>query len=903
MPPRHAFLFFLSSLLAGFPAAAADPQSAATVRAADRGAPTLFLEDGRKVFTNYAGDFPAGQVRPLALASADFDEDGMPDLAAGYATPAGGIVTIYRGNVDALWPEGKPASNGPPPAFLPDARSFALPEAPDLLGSGDFDADGHFDLVAAHLGSHSLYLLRGDGHGGFAPPEQISLPGAITALTTGEINRADGLTDIAVGVTSSSGSLVLVFESPRGALRDKPESIAIPAAASALAMMPLDDDPFNDLAVAAGNQLWSIHGRDRKLTLPRAIRDAVPPAEITRQTLPFRILTLTSGHFTSGITDLAALGDDGRVHFLERSDAEYQAARNELTVRMAAPKGMPTPVRKGTRNPGSMPQKPQTRELVLRTDVALPATQESGRLVAAHTSMTKADDVIVTDAAGRRLHVISRQGPGSMRLAASLDTAVGAPAAVLPMRLHPSALRGLVVLQQGQPEPSVLLPRVTPQNTFTVTNTQDPGSNGVQDTTSAPVGSLRWAILNANSATGPSLINFDIPTTDPSYDPNSGTFTIVPLPNTNCGAASGTLDFPCIGLPWVETGVTIDGYTQPAGTLNGVTKPAASANTLINGDNAVLKIVINGAQAGNGEDALFSDGGSDTFRGLVLNGFLIPQQVSQENAVVGGYGIELESGNNFVEGNFSGTDYTGTKTLENFIGLGGFAGPNTIGGTTPQARNLSSGASASAVGLTLIADPNTCFIQGNYIGTDRTGTLSLGGAGYDSAGTNQIVGGTAAGSGNLFAGAGTGVFISIGPGNSFNPTGNMVQGNLIGTDVTGAVALANSTGVFITQAEQNLVGGTTPGARNVISGNISDGIDIVDDSESNTVEGNYIGVDISGSKALANGSYGIGHITFDQTELYAAGTVIGGETRRRQCHQRERAGGNHPRRAGSDRGD
>ena len=55
-------------------------------------------------------------------------------------------------------------------------------------------------------------------------------------------------------------------------------------------------------------------------------------------------------------------------------------------------------------------------------------------------------------------------------------------------------------------------------------------------------------------------------------------------------------------------------------------------------------------------------------------------------------------------------------------------------------------------------------------------------------------------------------------------TRNVVEGNYIGTDVTGTVALANAlAGVAITAstipASNNTIGGTTPAARNVISGN------------------------------------------------------------------------------------
>lgn len=106
-----------------------------------------------------------------------------------------------------------------PPAFLPDARVFALPEPPDFLAAGDFDADGHWDIAASHIGSASFWLLKGDGHGGFAEAQRIALPGRVSAMTAGDVNRADGLTDLIVAVTSSDGAQVLVFESPNGALR------------------------------------------------------------------------------------------------------------------------------------------------------------------------------------------------------------------------------------------------------------------------------------------------------------------------------------------------------------------------------------------------------------------------------------------------------------------------------------------------------------------------------------------------------------------------------------------------------------------------------------------------------------------------------------------------------------
>ena len=870
---RLEFALFAGVLASQMPAQAADT---ATIRAADRGAPYLFLRDGRKVVTNYTGNFPTGQARPLALASADFDEDGMPDLVSGYAAPDGtGIVTIHRGNVDALWPYGGAIRRGEPPAFLPDARVFWLPTPPDFLGAGDFDADGHWDIVAATLGSKTLYLLRGDGHGGFSAPERIGLPGAVTAFTTGEMNRADGLTDIAVGVSGPGGTQVLVFESPRGALRDKPEEFPMPAAVSALAMLPLDDSHLSGLAAGAGNQLLAIHGRDRKLSYPKGVRDGVAAAEITRQTLPFAVRALAFGRFTSAtLLDLAALGDDGRVHFLERPDADYQAARAELPVAMSSHNGLPAPMRRGTRDFSSLPKKPESKELALRDDVAMPSMLDAAaRLVTAHTSTTGVDDVIVVDTAGSRLHVISRNPAArSMRLGASLE-AVGAPAAVLPMRMNPSALHGLVVLQQGQLEPSVA-PQ-TAQNTYTVTNTQDPGPSEFNTQNTSVPGSLRWAISMATNAAGPSTINFAIPVSDPNYNPNDGSFTITPLPTTNCGG-TGPDTVPCQGLPPLPSGCVLDGYTQPGGTLNGITQPAASPNTLIDGDNAVVKIRISGASANTGPSAVWLFNGNSTVRGIVATGFAAATINSGQNTS-GGYGVDAESGGNVVEGNFLGTNAAGTAVIPNYIGTGGFGGGNVIGGTTPQARNLISGNSFGNFGSAVDSAPNTYFVQGNYVGTDRTGTLALGGAGFSNNGVAMVVGGTAAGAGNLMSGnSNVGIGFSYVTGNPFTPDSNIVQGNFVGTDVTGKLAVGNGGGIVVDNGQHNQVGGTTPAARNVVSGNFGAGIEIDDGALQNNVQGNYIGADVTGSHALANNGDGIYHATTG-TLPSAVGTLIGGD--------------------------
>src|SRR4029079_3308694 len=161
------------------------------------------LQNGHDLLTSYQGPenlqraLRQNQAEPRSLASADFDEDGVPDLVTGYAYNGRGIITIHRGNVDSIYPNTPEAkqrkADGTFTAapFLSPGRVFDAPAAADFVAAGDFDADGHFDLAAAGRGSRVLLLLAGDGRGGFALPRESSLPGAVTALVAGEINRAD----------------------------------------------------------------------------------------------------------------------------------------------------------------------------------------------------------------------------------------------------------------------------------------------------------------------------------------------------------------------------------------------------------------------------------------------------------------------------------------------------------------------------------------------------------------------------------------------------------------------------------------------------------------------------------------------------------------------------------------
>jgi len=215
---------------------------------------------------------------------------------------------------------------------------------------------------------------------------------------------------------------------------------------------------------------------------------------------------------------------------------------------------------------------------------------------------------------------------------------------------------------------------------------------------------------------------------------------------------------------------------------------------------------------------------------------------------------------NLVQGNAIGLSAAGTNALPN--GLNGItfggASSNIVGGTVAAARNVISGNANNGVGILTLPDVQNVIV-GNYIGTDVTGTKAVPNtlAGVLVQACSNFVGGVTAGSGNVISGnAQEGIYLV---GTNGNVTGNVVQGNWIGLDATGANILGNAnTGVGISSAAANQIGGTAPGARNVISGNGNSGIVLSDaGTAGNVIQGNYIGTDQTGSLARGNHLDGI----------------------------------------------
>ncbi|HWZ65571.1 MAG TPA: right-handed parallel beta-helix repeat-containing protein [Patescibacteria group bacterium] len=230
--------------------------------------------------------------------------------------------------------------------------------------------------------------------------------------------------------------------------------------------------------------------------------------------------------------------------------------------------------------------------------------------------------------------------------------------------------------------------------------------------------------------------------------------------------------------------------------------------------------------------------------------------------------IITNTGNNIIAGNYIGTDSTGTGAAPNGtdgIGILNSAN-NTVGGTTVADRNVVSGNTGNGIGITGSAASGN-VISGNIVGANSSGTGSIPNHGDGiliNQSPNNTVGGT---TGTTPGGACTGA-CNLVSGNRVNGigiwmpsgTGNTVQGNMVGLTLSGASGLANGDiGVEVNETSGNIVGGTTPGARNVLSGNNGAGVFITGgNAHDNIVQGNYIGTNSAGNGGIGNHKMGLG---------------------------------------------
>ena len=340
---------------------------------------------------------------------------------------------------------------------------------------------------------------------------------------------------------------------------------------------------------------------------------------------------------------------------------------------------------------------------------------------------------------------------------------------------------------------------------FSVTNVNDSGA-----------GSLRQAINDLNLSVDPAnTIEF------------SGLAGVAPV------KINLATDLPEIYIP-----VTIDGYTQPNSQVNTATDGST---------NAVPGVEL----CGNGFSllrglVLVSPADDSTIRGLVVNEF-------------GSSGILVMANNAIIAGNFVGTDATGTLNKRNMAGIElDYGSGNRVGGTAIEDKNLVVGCYnfRGTKAAIPVFQSNNNVIEGNLIGTDKTGTVSLGLSScgiFLNASSGNTIGGVTEASRNIISGNTNGLFGVLMLDDSDS---NIVQNNYIGTDLTGSFALPNGRGVGVRVSSNNTI------SDNLISGNKFEGVllGIEPTSEgivNNVISTNKIGTDASGSSVVPNGRDGV----------------------------------------------
>jgi hypothetical protein len=166
-----------------------------------------------------------------------------------------------------------------------------------------------------------------------------------------------------------------------------------------------------------------------------------------------------------------------------------------------------------------------------------------------------------------------------------------------------------------------------------------------------------------------------------------------------------------------------------------------------------------------------------------------------------------DSPDNIIQGNWIGTTALGTAAHPNEGGgIKIDDSPGTlIGGTGPADGNVISGNGGTA-GLYIIGFGSTDnVVQGNYIGTNIQGTAAIPNDGHGIAVINANdtnVGGTVEGARNVIVGGEVGLYLG-----GEDTVGTLVQGNYIGTDKTGMIGLAGGPGIRMNEGEATIGGG------------------------------------------------------------------------------------------------
>lgn len=444
--------------------------------------------------------FNAQQARPTALASADFDSDGIKDLAVGYGLNKGGEIAVMRGNLDAIAPRSKESWTNAgfgryADAFLPQANMIPVPVEPDQLIVADVNGDGYLDLVFAANNGKAIYVLAGNGKGEFTLQQPVNVQGTITALAAyrpGDKNAADALV---VGVKTSKGFAAELYRMERGGFVLN-AGYAMPGAVTAIATANLDNDLTPDAALIAGGQVVVLHGASA--LAGKARLEILPVSDA---------VSLTTGSFLfdrhAGL-QLAVLTSDGTVHFLAHegfdprpfTTPEITAARRNAMRRENSPAL--------AQMAGNTGNAPWTEVETLGGVAPAGFAGTAPVLLRARAAGSGQDDVLAVNGPQEEIAIVRH--PASGALTATSGVVTRSPltssdvVAAIAQRVSPLGTDGIVMLKRGSPRPEITSPAQS-NTMFVNTQTDSLDANDALRCTagSAETCSLRDAITYANA--------------------------------------------------------------------------------------------------------------------------------------------------------------------------------------------------------------------------------------------------------------------------------------------------------------------------------------------------------------------------------------------------------------------
>jgi Domain of unknown function (DUF4214) len=836
-----------------------------TVQAAGRGKPYLNLQDGREMQVEYVGDqrlgdaLRSGQARARALASADLDHNGTPDVVAGYAYNGTGILTVQRGNTDAFAPDDdsvfvRMQAGYNPDSLVPTADTYQLPETPDFLAVGNFNGDTLPDVLFARRDG-GLYLMTGENNAAFGLPSQMALPGRVMTLAVGQFCIADGRPDLVVAVLGQNGPELLIYRGTSNGLATEPLSYRLSADVTAIDFGTTDDDPFQDIVAAAGNEVIVIHGWGVKGFVEINSRIERIPANHT--------LGIALGNFVwdrEARNEIAALSSDGSVHIIERETldprpfseqdlAERRALRRQPVVRQTD-----EDIESAASWQAATAEGWNAAREIRVSDAIRPGLVSQGLLLRSHISFQETDELLVLDGDARRLEIVrqrvaAKEGIPAAELPSSEDLTVvslditTSPAAVIALPQKLNGERNLVLFQTERAA-ATLIP-LAPTATIAVDRPDDVNVSTCGDQIDNDNCSLRGSVTYANANPGTTinvpagLYVLSLAGGAGGCDSNTGgDLTIDQTTTIVGGGAASTIirqqdaaanqRVMCLNLPFTASlnynfsALTMTGGRDPSGIGGGGIVGGALSNTLTLTNVTVSNNQASGAGTSGGAGVNIF-GGSVTLTNCTIGGTSAPGAdrtiVAQANSTTGPGG-----GLAYGPGNAGGLGGSGTlimngspgSTLQNntagsAASGGGGADLTTInmgtGSFDIQSGTFTSNSATAgngggiiveALGLTLSSTTmNTNHADDATLPANRGGAIFMSGGGLTFGSSTSFSGNTAA--------VTTGSCISTNGAVTVTGTGNNINDNV---EVLGAGNWTNNAGTSVTFLNLNIIEGT-----------------------------------------------------------------------------------------------